>query len=243
MKRLLAAAAAGILALNAQAPVDDPLLKAMRDEVARSKKLTLNNLEAPYFVQYLVDESESFSVSATLGGLIGKRRDRYREPETRVRVGDYKFDNSNFTGGGFNFGSRYDLSRFPVENSYPVMRRYLWLETDSAYKAAGGRHFAQAGGAAEPHAERDLERLCARRAGQEDRDFPEADHRRRFVDQSRARPFGGVLAIPGREEFERGTRNQRRRVHDGEQRRHRSAGAGRTCRMCGRGRSRRRPTA
>jgi hypothetical protein len=136
MRRITAAAMFGILALNAQAPAEDPLLKAMRDEVERSKKLTLNNLEAPYFVQYLIDESESFSVSATMGGIIAKRRDRYREPEIRVRVGDYKFDNSNFGGGGFNYSSRYDLSRFPIENSYPVIRRYLWLETDSAYKAA-----------------------------------------------------------------------------------------------------------
>lgn len=136
MKRLAGAAMIGILALNAQAPAEDPLLKAMRDEVERSKKLTLNNLEPPYFVQYLIDESESFSVSATLGGIIGKRRDRYREPEIRVRVGDYKFDNSNFAGGGLNYGSRYDLGRFPIENSYPVIRRHLWLETDSAYKAA-----------------------------------------------------------------------------------------------------------
>src|SRR5262245_51137841 len=136
MKRLLAAAGFAILALNAQAPSEDPLLKAMRDEVERSRKLTLNNLEPPYFVQYLIDESDSFSVSATMGGIVGKRRDRYREPEIRVRVGDYKFDNSNFGGGGLNYNSRYDLSRFPVENSYPVIRRFLWLETDSAYKAA-----------------------------------------------------------------------------------------------------------
>src|SRR5262249_17349166 len=33
-------------------------------------------------------------------------------------------------------GSRYDLQRFPLEDSYPLLRRYLWLETDSAYKAA-----------------------------------------------------------------------------------------------------------
>jgi hypothetical protein len=142
VRRSNAAAGAGVLALGmiglgmAQAPVDDPLIKAMRDEVERSKKLTLNNLEAPYFVQYLVDEADTFGVSATLGGVTTRRRDRYREPETRIRVGDYKFDNSNYAGGGFGFGSRYDLSRFPIENSYPVMRRYLWLETDSAYKAA-----------------------------------------------------------------------------------------------------------
>ena len=133
---LVAAALSGAAWLCAQAPAPDAMFRAMHDEMERARKLALNNLEAPYFVQYLVDESENFSVSASLGGLIERRHDRFREPEIKVRVGDYKFDNSNFVGGGFNFGSRYDLGRFPLENSYPLLRRFLWLETDSAYKAA-----------------------------------------------------------------------------------------------------------
>src|SRR6185295_19968151 len=44
--------------------------------------------------------------------------------------------NSNYVGSGFNFGSRYDLERFPLEDSYPLLRRYLWLLTDSAYKSS-----------------------------------------------------------------------------------------------------------
>jgi hypothetical protein len=111
------------------------MLQAMHDELERSKKLTLNSLEGPYFVEYVIDESENFSASASLGGLVSRRRERFREPEIHVRVGDYKFDNTNF-GGGFNSGTRYDLERFPLENSYPLLRRYLWLETDSAYKSA-----------------------------------------------------------------------------------------------------------
>jgi predicted Zn-dependent protease len=106
----------------------------MHDEIERSRKLSIPNLESPYFIEYGVDEQETFTVSASLGGLLSRHRERFRAPDVYVRVGDYKFDNSNFSGGGG--GSRYDLERFPVENSYPVLRRYLWLETDSAYKAA-----------------------------------------------------------------------------------------------------------
>jgi hypothetical protein len=133
-----AVALAAVIALSAQAPApsNDPMLKAMHDELDRSGKMTLNNLEAPYFVEYLIDESENFSVSAGLGGLVSRRHDKFREPEIHVRVGDYKFDNTNYTGSGLNFGTRYDLERFPLENSYPLLRRYLWLETDSAYKSA-----------------------------------------------------------------------------------------------------------
>jgi len=133
---VLAAGSAAWVALSAQTPAPDPVLRAMHDELTRARSLTLSNLEAPYFIEYVLDEADNFSVSANLGGLVSRRRDHLREPDVHVRVGDYKFDNTNFAGGGFGGGSRYDLQRFPLENAYPVLRRYLWLETDSAYKAA-----------------------------------------------------------------------------------------------------------
>ena len=133
----LASLLLGTLAvLCAQAPATDPLLKAMHDEMNRATKLTLASLEAPYFVEYVIAEEEKFTVSASLGGLLSRRRDRFRVPDVNLRVGDYKFDNSNYVGSSSNFGSRYDLERFPLEDNYPVLRRYLWLMTDSAYKSA-----------------------------------------------------------------------------------------------------------
>jgi predicted Zn-dependent protease len=133
---VLAGVAATTVLTAQSTPPADPVLHAMRDELARAKSMTLSNLEAPYFVQYLIDEEESFSVTASLGGLISRQHQRFRSPEIHVRVGDYKFDNTNFAGGGFGGGSRYDLQRFPMEDSYPLMRRYLWLLTDSSYKSA-----------------------------------------------------------------------------------------------------------
>jgi len=128
--------AAFFAVLQAQnAPSTDPIFQSMRDELARARSMTVSNLEGPYFVQYLIDEEENFSVTANLGALLSRRRERFRSPEIRVRVGDYKFDNSNFPGAGFG-GSRYDLERFPLEDSYPLLRRYLWLLTDSSYKGA-----------------------------------------------------------------------------------------------------------
>jgi hypothetical protein len=126
---------AAVAVVCAQAPATDTLLQAMHDEVVRSVSLKLPNLEAPYFVEYVLDESDSFSVSAVMGAVLSKSRDRFRESEVHVRVGDYKFDNTNFAGGGGG-GSRYDLETFPMDNDYPVFRRYLWLETDSVYKGA-----------------------------------------------------------------------------------------------------------
>jgi TldD protein len=130
-----AAAAAGFV-LSAQAPAAEPVLQAMHDELERSRKLMVSNLEGPYFVEYVLDDSDTFDVGATLGGIVTNRRDQFRNLTVRVRVGDYKFDNTDYVGSGFPFGTRYDLERFPLDNDYMVLRRYLWLSTDSAYKSA-----------------------------------------------------------------------------------------------------------
>ena len=54
----------------------------------------------------------------------------------RIRVGDYKFDNTNWTGANAA-GPRYDLRSFPIEDDNPlVLRQYLWLATDSAFKGS-----------------------------------------------------------------------------------------------------------
>ena len=130
-----AALAAGIV-VSAQAPASQPVLQAMHDEIERSRKLMVSNLETPYFVEYILDEADTFDVGATLGGIVTRRRDQFRNLDVNVRVGDYKFDNTNYVGSDFPFGTRYDLERFPLDNDYMVLRRYLWLSTDSAYKSA-----------------------------------------------------------------------------------------------------------
>lgn len=123
-----------LLALPALlAAADDPVLRAMRDELARSRTLEVAGLGRPYFIEYSLEDARSFSASATEGGLVSTRHERFRAPEVRVRVGGYKFDNTNYAG--FAFRPRYG-DRFPLDDLYPAVRRFLWLETDAAYKAA-----------------------------------------------------------------------------------------------------------
>ncbi|MGH9719517.1 MAG: metallopeptidase TldD-related protein, partial [Bryobacteraceae bacterium] len=118
-------------ALLAQAP-GDAVLRALRDEVARSRTLKVENLEPPYFIEGSVDDIDSFSATGMLGGLVRSSRSRLRVPRVQVRVGDYKFDNTNYAG----FFSRSQFDRLPLDDAYPVLRRYLWLGTDRAYKTA-----------------------------------------------------------------------------------------------------------
>jgi TldD protein len=102
----LAGVLGALLALSAQGPpaAPDPVFQAMKDEMDRARSLTVSNLEAPYFIQYVIDEDDNFGVTANLGGLLTERHDRFRSPEVDVRVGDYKFDNTNYVGSGFGFG-------------------------------------------------------------------------------------------------------------------------------------------
>src|SRR5438309_9602786 len=132
ISRIAAVKTAGLLVLFGRAFAADSsvvVLQAMRDELRHSRALDSVNLEKPYFISYSIEDGEVFGAVASLGGLLGSTNTEYRVPRIQVRVGDYQFDNTNYVGSGLNFGSRYDIDRFPIENSYPVLRRYLWLAT------------------------------------------------------------------------------------------------------------------
>lgn len=126
---LLATAAIGLAA-----PAADPVFEAMQAELKRSMGLSLKNLEKPYFVSYTIDTGHEWSATAVMGGLLGVSSEPFRYPAMQLRVGDYKFDQTNYAGGGR--GASYSLAGFPLDNDPSVIRQYLWLETDSAYKAS-----------------------------------------------------------------------------------------------------------
>jgi TldD protein len=120
----------------AQAAQPDAVMDAMQAEMKRSLTLTLGQLDKPYFLSYQVDDQNIWSASATLGGLVSSNASSFRAPRVRIRVGDYKFDNTNWTGANAA-GPRYDLRSFPLEDNNPlVMRQFLWLATDSSFKGA-----------------------------------------------------------------------------------------------------------
>jgi len=113
----------------------DVVLSAMQDELKRSMSLSLNELDKPYYINYSVDDEHTWSAGATLGGLLSSNASDYRLPSVHVRVGDYKFDNTNWTGAGAP-GPRYGLRSFPLEDDPLVIRQYLWLATDSIFKGS-----------------------------------------------------------------------------------------------------------
>jgi len=125
------------LVLAAQSPSDnDVLLKAMQDEMARTRQLRVINLDVPYYVEYRVEDDATLEIEATLGALVSSNAGEQRVPTVRVRVGDYKLDNTNYLYSEVRGGDRFDSDRLPIENNYEVLRQAFWLATDHAYKSA-----------------------------------------------------------------------------------------------------------
>ncbi len=117
-------------------PEKDPLLRAMKDELHRSRDLRIISLDLPYFIEYRVADELTFSVRASLGALVASGESTVRLPLVSVRVGDYAFDNTNHIYSEAYSGSRYDPDQLSLDSDYMGFRHELWLATDRAYKTA-----------------------------------------------------------------------------------------------------------
>jgi TldD protein len=108
----------------------DPVLEAMREELARSKlQLKMENVPPPYYIEYRVTDIDSYEAEAAFGALRQTQRSHARSARVVVRVGDYKQDSYYGPGTG-----TVDLA--PLEDHPIALRRQLWLATDQAYKQA-----------------------------------------------------------------------------------------------------------
>jgi TldD protein len=113
----------------AKALQDDPQLRAMNDELARSQTLRLNDLPRPYFISFSSDDADIFTASASLGGLLSTGGGRIRVASLQIRLGDYKFDNMNCA-----FSGALRTTPLPLEDDYNALRTTLWLAADAIYK-------------------------------------------------------------------------------------------------------------
>ena len=108
-----------------QVPADDIVFKALGDELKRSMTLHLEDLEKPYFIQYTVEDSVTYHVSATYGSILRSGQDHSRVLHSQVRVGSYELDNSNFSNprGG---GGRRSLALTVELPLKTIVRGYSW---------------------------------------------------------------------------------------------------------------------
>jgi TldD protein len=119
----------------------EEILQAMRDEIQRSlNELQMEGLEKPYYVEYKLTIKNVNQLSSVLGNITSYDTAKTASLNVGLRVGDYKFDNTNFFDVGLSFfGSSDDEERFKnrrvsIEPDYKSLRRELWLATDAAYK-------------------------------------------------------------------------------------------------------------
>jgi TldD protein len=117
---------------------NDVVFKALKDEMQRSTtRLHLDQYKGPYFVSYVVRQTDAFEVSASFGAVDASSQDRSRTLRVDVREGDYDLDSSHGGGGAFGFlGGEHGGSSLVVDDNYDAIRHELWLKTDAAYKRA-----------------------------------------------------------------------------------------------------------
>jgi len=109
---------------------DDPVLRAMQKELERSKsQLKLEQMAAPYYIDYRIVDMDRYDAEAAFGALRSKLRARFRTVRVVVRVGDYKQDSFFGQGEGVT-------DYMPLDDDELALRHHLWLATDRAYKTA-----------------------------------------------------------------------------------------------------------
>ncbi len=109
----------------------DGLLEALLTELDRSKaQLKMDQVQAPYYIEYRVNEVEDIGAEAAYGALRENQHIHVRVLRVVVRIGDYTQDSYFGRGQG-------ESSILPLDNDPIALRHQIWLATDDAYKAAG----------------------------------------------------------------------------------------------------------
>jgi TldD protein len=121
---------------------NDQTLRAMRDEMQRSKtrlELKIPGTDQPvrpYYVEYRLLDLDVKEVVAQFGTLLQSTHTRNRFMDVAARVGSYKLDSSNFIGDeGFRgfIGAQGSVG---IDRDYDSLRQDLWIATDQAFKEA-----------------------------------------------------------------------------------------------------------
>jgi TldD protein len=129
--------------LRAQAAQDnDPSLRALRDEMARSKErleLTIDKSGKPvrpYYIEYRLLDLDVREIVGQFGALVTSTKTRNRFMNVQARVGSYKQDSSNFISDEGFRGFIGSTGSVGIDHDYDSLRQDLWIATDQAFKEA-----------------------------------------------------------------------------------------------------------
>jgi predicted Zn-dependent protease len=114
---------------------DDPVFRAMEDEMMRSMdQLVIEGMPSPYFMSYRIRDYVAASYTARYGAKVVSDKSHQRFLYVDLRVGDYSLDNSNYFAGWRDIWNQRD--GLVEENDYDGLRHQLWYYTDLTYKSA-----------------------------------------------------------------------------------------------------------
>jgi TldD protein len=112
-----------------------PLLAALQAELDRSMK-TLKAQDPPaYYLGYTITDTQRADVSGSNGALLNSVEARNRWLEVSVRTGSYETDDTHKVGERTQTSGSPGAS-VPLDDDPGVLRRAVWLETDTQYRAA-----------------------------------------------------------------------------------------------------------
>src|SRR5713226_2413567 len=129
------ASAAGDKSVPTPAPVstaNDPVLKAMQDEIARATAELGKSEQPPYYLSYTVYDQDFVMLVGAYGSLLTNASAQRRFADVNMRVGAPELDNTHGQSrpSGVNSGS------LPLGNDADAIARVLWELTDREYKRA-----------------------------------------------------------------------------------------------------------
>jgi TldD protein len=116
-------------AAESSSHAEDPLLHAMQQELEREKALMLPGMQRPYFVEYRLDDINTYEAVANYGALTQEVANHQRIVRVTVRIGDYAVDSSSTRGDG-------TVELAPTDDNPLALQYALWTATDAAYKNA-----------------------------------------------------------------------------------------------------------
>src|ERR1700680_1485600 len=122
------------MAAAVEAAKGDALLEALLTELSRSyTHLKMAQVQAPYYIEYRVNDVDDFSAEAAFGALVQSQRVHVRILRVVVRTGDSKQKSYFSQGVG-------ETNILPLDNDPIALRHQIWTATDEAYKSAGGAY-------------------------------------------------------------------------------------------------------
>lgn len=126
------------LGAPAGAAAQQPVLDAMKAELARSLDAFKTSPAPPYFLGYDITEVREFSVSSAFGAITDRLDERRRVLDVQLRVGSYAFDNTHTILTDFPDFSRFFNAQVdvPVDDDPMAIRAALWYETQQRYRSA-----------------------------------------------------------------------------------------------------------